>query len=138
MVGRDDLVSWLLRGGWTPAQVRCALLPIDGEVILVGSPGGHGWPETGPVFESTLFGLGLSIARTTAKAAVIDFHNRLVSHHARLRAYAQVTDRPILVGLVTAYNVTAVSKVCDLVFDREIPAKRVMDAVNNLLRWSGR
>ncbi len=136
-VTRSDLVDWLVNGGWTAQQIRSALLPIDGCVILVGDPPGLEWIDLNPVREDTLFGLGVSVGTMPAKVVVVDFYGEMLFAASRFEVFARQVDRPVFVGLVTGYNVTACSRVCDLVFDREMSAHRVLAAVNKLLNEGG-
>lgn len=130
---RADLVDWLIRGGWTPQQVRSALLPIDGCVVLVGDPPGLEWIDMNPVREDDLFGIGLSISTLPAKAVVVDFHGDRMFAGNHYEAFSKLIDRPVFVGLVCGYSVAGASHVCDLVFDREMSASRVIAGVNRLL-----
>lgn len=130
---RADLVEWLVKGGWTPQQIRSALLPIDGCVILVGDPPGLEWIDMNPVREDDLFGIGLSASTLPAKAVVVDFHGERMFAGNLYESFSKRIDRPIFVGLVCGYSVAGASQVCDLVFDREMPASRVIAAVNRLL-----
>lgn len=130
---RADLVDWLVKGGWTPQQIRSALLPLDGCIVLVGDPPGLEWVDANPVREDDLFGIGLSISTLPAKAVVVDFHGDRMFAGNHYESFSKRIDRPIFVGLVCGYSVTGASQVCDLVFDREMPASRVIAGVNRLL-----